>query len=480
MASSVVMENDGRVWRVMQGGSGIVMRMVKQNMKQKVKQIVGNPGIGQGSLPGKFFWLVCLLCLWASPVLANASLSIIYSGNLDGELEPCGCSAEGNFGGIKRRATLLQRLRKETPNLVVLSAGGLLSAEGPGDRLKSEYILKGYAMLNYDGIAVQWRDLAYGAEFASSAALPWVLSNTNSGVEGFPAQRVIERGGQRIAYFGWLDSKDSPLRQMQGEHALLDDSPAPLRKALRQAKSQGQLTVLATSLTSQQFAETVGLADVDILIEKSAYEVFGKPHMQAGTLVVQPGSRGMRLGRLDLTIKAGHIEDWKHEILPMPTSIPDAPQLAAWYDEYNARVKADYLKMVELRKSQATGNSPFVGEAVCQTCHEAQHKIWLESQHATAYEDLENVNKAFDPDCVKCHVVGFDQPGGFIDINVSGHLMGVQCESCHGAGREHVAAGGTKPLANSGWPKQKICAQCHVQKHSPAFDFDRYWPKISH
>ena len=445
-----------------------------------IKQIVGKPGMRQGLLPGKFFWLVCLLCLWVSPALASESLSIIYSGNLDGELEPCGCSAEGNFGGIKRRATLLQRLRKETPNLVLLSSGGLLSAEGPGDRLKGEYILKGFAMLNYDGIAVQWRDLAYGAEFAASAELPWVLSNTNSGVAGFPTQRVIERGGQRIAYFSWLDSKDSPLRKMQGEHGLSDDTPAPLRKALRQAKSQGQLTVLATSLSSQQFAETVGLADVDILIEKSAYEVYGKPHMQAGTLVVQPGSRGMRLGRLDLTVKAGHIEDWKHEILPMPSSIPDAPQLAAWYNEYNARVKADYLKVVETRKRQETGDSPFVGEAVCQTCHEAQHKIWLESQHAIAYEDLENVNKAFDPDCVKCHVVGFDQPGGFIDMNVTGHLMGVQCESCHGAGREHVAAGGAKPLANAGWPKQKICAQCHVQKHSPSFDFDRYWPKISH
>lgn len=445
-----------------------------------MKPLTREPDLGRSSLLGQCFWLVCLLCLWATPVSASESLSIIYSGNLDGELEPCGCSAEGNFGGIKRRATLLQRVRKEIPDLVVLSAGGLLSADGPGDRLKGKYILKGFAMLDYDAIAVQWRDLAYGPEFATAIALPWVLSNADTEITGFQAQRVIERGKQRIAYFSWLDSKDSPLRQMQGKHGLVDDSPAALRAALLQAKSKGHITVLATSVSSQQFAESVGLANVDILIEKSAYEVYGKPRMQDGSLIVQPGSRGMRLGRLDLTLEAGRILKWQHEVLPMPTSIPDAPQMTAWYDEYNARVKADYLQRVEARKKQTAGDSPFVGEAVCQTCHAEQHKIWFDTQHATAYEKLEEVNKAFDPDCIKCHTVGFDQPGGFFDMNITSHLLGVQCESCHGAGREHVAAGGSKSLPNAAWSKQKICAQCHVQKHSPSFDVDRYWPKIAH
>lgn len=431
-------------------------------------------------LSGPFIWLICIFCFTSAPSWASESLSIIYSGNLDGELEPCGCSAEGNFGGIKRRATLLQQLRKETPNLVVLSAGGLLSTDGPGDRLKGEYILKGFEALGYDAIAVQWKDLSYGKEFVAAIALPWVASNANAKTDGFESQRVIERGAHRIAYFSWLDSKGSPMRQMQGKHGFVNDSPVALRAALQQAKSQGQITVLATSLSGQQFVESVGLTNVDILIEKSAYEIYGEPRTQDGTLIVQPGSRGMRLGRLDLSVKAGNIVGWQHKVLPMPTSIPDAPELAAWYDEYNAQVKADYLVRVEARKKQTAGKSPFVGEAVCQTCHAAQHKVWFDTQHALAYEKLEDVNKAFDPACVKCHTVGFDQPGGFFDMNITGHLMGVQCESCHGAGREHVEAAGAKPVANAGWSKQKICAQCHVQKHSPGFDYDQYWPKIAH
>ena len=138
------------------------------------------------------------------------------------------------------------------------------------------------------------------------------------------------------------------------------------------------------------------------------------------------------------------------------------------------------MKRVELRKQRESGESPFSGEEQCKTCHSKQHKVWQESEHAIAFEDLEIVKKSFDPVCIKCHVVGFDKPGGFVDINLTPHLINVQCENCHGAGKEHAKSGGQKPVANKDWPREKMCAQCHVPKHSPSFDINKYWPKIAH
>lgn len=431
-------------------------------------------------------WLLILPLLFAAGttlVLGSELLTIIYSGNLDGELEPCGCSAEGNLGGIKRRATMLAQLHRENPDMVIVSAGGLLSSDDPGDRLKGEYILKGYASLGYDAVGVQWRDLVYGKAFLLEAPLPWAVSNWRS--KTVPDHRIIKRDGQRIAFYNWLDPKKSPMREMQGKHRLVDDSPVELQAALKKAKHNGELTILVTTLKAPQAVKTIGLANVDILIEKAAYEEYGLPRLEGKTLVVQPGSRGMRLGRLDLELQKGagqqiKIKKWNHKIIPMPESIADAPELAAWYEEYNAKVKENYLKRVELRKAEKSGKSPYVGAEVCSTCHAAQHKRWSDSQHAIAYEDLEDVGKAFDPACIGCHTVGFDKPGGFFDINVTGHLLGVQCESCHGAGREHVEAAGKKPSPNTKWSREKICGQCHIQKHSPGFNLDTYWPKIAH
>jgi len=428
---------------------------------------------------GWFHVIPLLFVVSTSSVLADEQLTLIYSGNLDGELEPCGCSAEGNLGGIKRRATMLSQLRRENPDMVVVSAGGLLSSDDPGDRLKGEYILKGYASLKYDAVGVQWRDLVYGAEFLLNQPLPWAVSNWSDNNE-VPDRRVINRNGNRIAFFNWLDPKNSPMRQMRGKHRLVNDTPVSLQTALKEAKQKGELTVLATTLKASQAVKDIGLDFVDILMQKAAYEEYGAPYMEGKTLVVQPGSRGMRLGRLDMDIQGAQIKKWSHKVIPMPESVVDAPELAAWYEEYNAKVKEAYLKRVELRKNNTSGKSPYAGEQVCSTCHVAQHKRWSDSQHAIAYENLEGVGKSFDPACIGCHTVGFDKPGGFFDINVTGHLLGVQCESCHGAGRAHVEAAGKKSLPNANWSRQEICGQCHVQKHSPGFDIKTYWPKIAH
>jgi hypothetical protein len=291
---------------------------------------------------------------------------------------------------------------------------------------------------------------------------------------------MVEHGGIKLTFFSWLDPAKAPVMAMHGEHGPVDDGVAVLAEDLHQAQAQG-LTVLATTLPLEEAKQKLPLQSVDILLIRAAYEVYGEPQRVGKTLVLQPGSRGMRLGRLALTLSAdGRIADYQHEVISMPSSIENAPELKSWYEEYNAKVKEFYLKRVELRKALESGKSPFAGADACQQCHQEEYTVWRNSLHSEAFSKLEKVNKAFDPACIKCHTVGFEKDGGFIDVDATPDLMNVQCESCHGAGRKHVEAAGFAPLANSGWKPRQMCAQCHVQKHSPSFDFDRYWPKIMH
>ncbi len=164
----------------------------------------------------------------------------------------------------------------------------------------------------------------------------------------------------------------------------------------------------------------------------------------------------------------------------MPPAIPDAPRLAQWYADYSARIKENYQRSVALRKAQEQGKTPYAGEEVCLSCHAEAHAKWARSRHADAYASLEDVNKSFDPDCIQCHTVGFKQRGGFIDLESTMHLSNVQCESCHGAAREHAESGGAQAVAHADWTGPQMCAQCHTRAHSPEFDFARYWPKIAH
>ena len=422
-----------------------------------------------------------LLLLAAPPLLAGAQprLTLIYSGNLNGELEPCGCTVEGDLGGIKRRATMVDRLRKKDPELVLVSTGGLLASEAAEDRLTDRYILKGLQALDYDAIGVQWQDLAFGTDFIAGHKLPWVATNWRDTL--FSKERDIRRGPVRIAFFDWLSPKASPVRNKPGAKPLVHERTAGLARRLARAKRGHMLTMMATSLRLDDARRALPLKDIDVLFIKAAYEVYGKPRMAGTTLVLQPGSRGERLGRVDLTLNdTGGVASYHQEVIALPTAVPDAPRMKAWYAEYNAQVKKAYQRTVEIRKRHASGKSPFVGDQVCATCHAEQHRIWANSKHSGAYDALLNVNKAFDPACIRCHTVGFNKPGGFIDNSVTANLENVQCENCHGAGRRHVESKGKLPLANAGWKPRQMCRQCHVPAHSPSFKFSVYWPKIEH
>jgi len=117
----------------------------------------------------------------------------------------------------------------------------------------------------------------------------------------------------------------------------------------------------------------------------------------------------------------------------------------------------------------------FSGSDACGVCHELEHETWLFTQHAGAYDTLVRHGQTGDPECVSCHVVGFDQPGGFSSSEPTKALEGVGCESCHGRGGPHLSPDFVKDGNYA-----TACATCHNTEHSLGFDYATFRPKISH
>ena len=102
--------------------------------------------------------------------------------------------------------------------------------------------------------------------------------------------------------------------------------------------------------------------------------------------------------------------------------------------------------------SADSADATYLGHKKCKMCHFKLYKSWAETKMAKAFELLkpgvrpEAKKKAnLDPDkdytsdtnCLKCHVTGYGEPGGFTSVEATPHLLGVQCESCHGPGIEY-------------------------------------------
>jgi hypothetical protein len=99
-----------------------------------------------------------------------------------------------------------------------------------------------------------------------------------------------------------------------------------------------------------------------------------------------------------------------------------------------------------------TDAAEYVGAKKCKMCHIKQYKSWEKTTMADSFENLKPGVKAeakkkagIDPDkdytadesCLKCHTTGYGKPGGFVSIEETPKLAGVQCEGCHGPGSEY-------------------------------------------
>jgi peroxiredoxin len=116
----------------------------------------------------------------------------------------------------------------------------------------------------------------------------------------------------------------------------------------------------------------------------------------------------------------------------------------------------------------------YSGDELCGVCHRDQHSTWLLTKHSSAYETLLEHGSDRDAECVKCHVVGFGQKGGFDLEQRQDHLRGVQCENCHGRGGPHQSP----EFAKAGF--EKTCLGCHDPEHSLHFVFAERLPLVSH
>jgi hypothetical protein len=107
---------------------------------------------------------------------------------------------------------------------------------------------------------------------------------------------------------------------------------------------------------------------------------------------------------------------------------------------------------VILTGTAAADDFMFEGRKKCYNCHKSQGESWDKTAHAKAMDSLKPtrgkekdkamVKAKLDPkkdytkdkDCVGCHVTGWGKEGGYVVQEPDKFLIGVGCESCHGAG----------------------------------------------
>jgi hypothetical protein len=154
--------------------------------------------------------------------------------------------------------------------------------------------------------------------------------------------------------------------------------------------------------------------------------------------------------------------------------------------EQMMKVRRDLHEGKVPRGLLAFGEGTYVGSEACASCHASQHGWWQQDPHGKAMATLEAAGSQADERCVSCHATPL--VAGFTGTDPTRFRVseGVGCESCHGPGGAHVAAGGgadTIEGLGESCPVcviEAVCTSCHTRAWHPSWHLDTHLPKVKH
>jgi len=470
---------------------------------------------------------------WAKPDIA-----LLLSGQMHGYLQPCGCS-EPQFGGLARRYNFLESLKDRGWPVVLVDVGDLAQKGGPQAMLKYSTAMQALQLMGYTAVAVGKNEMEMPliealANFALNNPSPRVLAANLldpdgrlqgmvgavevSGKDNSPRVGVVALVGPSVA----RSAKDPTLK-------FAADNGAVLKKAVGEIAKKADLMVLLYEGTLKE-AKSCGefwaraqkddptLAQIHVIQCLSEEEDSSAVPERAGnSMVVAVGHKGRYVGVVGAfrTGKADQPFDLRYQLVSIgpeykTNGSKDAGNpIVALMEDYTKELKArNYLERFPRTPHPVQIHYPkarYVGSERCADCHERAYEIWNKSKHAQAYQTLVDAQepslRQFDGECVVCHVVGFNHPGGFYDKNNAKKdelLKNVGCESCHGPASEHVKnpnnaamypilnpwkarPGETPAAANERVLRiDMFCQKCHDVDNDVHWSFAKNWPKIIH
>lgn len=289
--------------------------------------------------------LVVAACLASGCGRRAPELLLVYSGDCQGLIEPCGCIS-GRLGGLARRATVLEPLLRRYPARLVVDAGGWSAVTQTGDRAaRSRLLLAGMHELGLEIANVSVRDLRLGehalAALTDSTGVQLVSANIDADRTWLRPYVVLSRavGGRemRIGVTGVSGGGDPGDDWALRPH--IDDPIRVARAMLAELESQTDLQVLLAALPVAELDAAIGdLGGYEVLVA-GAGDLREAQAIASAPLVLSAGSQckfaawtalGWRGGDTIASVAAG--------VEALDATVPDAPRWARRVAEWQERL----------------------------------------------------------------------------------------------------------------------------------------------
>ncbi len=463
---------------------------------------------------------------WGTP-----SAVIVLSGEQDGYLEPCGCS-ETQSGGMSRRADLFEKIRAKGWPVAAVDVGNLTKRSRRQDQIKFEAIVAAQQQLGGRAIAVGPKELALGPDYlltqqvidptTSDASPNFISANVtlfDSPEIGTPRrEKLIDVGGVKVGVTAVLGRSLHETVSPAGVTTNItlaspEDSLVPVISNLKQAGADILVLLSHGSVAEAQELAARFPEFAIVLTAGGPDDPKPEPTPVGKSWVLQTGHKGKSVGVLGI-YPADTSPRFRFELVELDNvRFRTNPAMELLMKQYQQRLQEEAISVSPDLVLPVPSGDTYAGAEKCGECHKQAYAKWSKSKHAAAFASLKVgrkgqeanwVSRVYDPECLACHVTGWDPQqvnryeSGYLSEAETPHLIGQQCENCHGPGAKHselewkfqkdlksvdraelLAARKAQHL-DLEVARKNTCYKCHDNDNSPHFNFDKYWAEVRH
>ncbi|CAM4123223.1 bifunctional metallophosphatase/5'-nucleotidase [Gillisia hiemivivida] len=261
-------------------------------------------------------------------------ITILHTNDVHSHIEPLGPNdpRNPNMGGVARRATLVEQIRAENPNTLLLDAGDIFQGTPYFNFYGGELEFKLMSKLKYDAATLGNHDFDNGLNGLLSqmphAEFDFISSNydfSNTILDGQTSPfKIFKKDGVKIGVFGvGVELKGLVNESLYKETEYLD--PVEIATEMTRILKQEQncdlvicLSHLGYEYKNESKISDVLLAnqtkDIDLIIGGHTHTFLNKPTILQNlegkkVLVNQVGCYGLYLGRIDFYLDNGNKVD---------------------------------------------------------------------------------------------------------------------------------------------------------------------------
>ena len=259
----------------------------------------------------------------------------------------------GRMGGYAHLATLIKRARTERPGRTILLDGGdALQGSATSLWSRGEDMLRAENQLGVEVFTAHWefmygidrvRELFGDRESAGRFHGEFIAQNVTEAGWDEPVFRpytIREAGGVRVGVIGQAFPYTPiahPRRFVPDlSFGIHDDRIRTLVGELR-AKPVDVVVLLSHNGVAVDMKLASRVSGLDVILGGHTHDGLPEPLRVGRTLIVNSGSHGKFLSRLDLDVRNGRIVDHRYRLLPvLSRTIPADPEMARLIQELRA------------------------------------------------------------------------------------------------------------------------------------------------